>query len=195
MSRSRVGDTPARSTRTARKNYAKPYSTRERETPRQSFSREKLMKTENNEKAAYQILGKWHIHRGVILYIVTLPDALELILSSGVAMILNAKQAMKIPCLLPQLAQLIADGADLPMIEFTVRACPRMLPHLGEGGGAAPATTPASGVAASGTTRNSTAPPVGAKSPDHAAPSACQPLPPPFPRSGLGGGGGAALGR
>ena len=88
------------------------------------------MKTENrNNEAAYQILGKWHIHRGVILYIVTLPDALELILSSGIAMRISQKEAFMVPCLLGQLAQLIADGADLPMISVSVRACPNMLPR------------------------------------------------------------------
>ena len=87
------------------------------------------MKNENTNQAAYQILGKWHIHRGVILYIVTLPDALELILSSGIAMRISQQEALMVPCLLAQLAQLIADGADLPMISVSVRACPNMLPR------------------------------------------------------------------
>ena len=87
------------------------------------------MKNENTNQAAYQILGKWHIHRGVILYIVTLPDALELILSSGIAIRISQKEALMVPCLLGQLSQLIADGADLPMISVSVRACPNMLPR------------------------------------------------------------------
>lgn len=187
MSRSRAGVTLAPSTRTARRNYAKPYRIRERETPRPSFSNAKLMKTENNDKAAYQLLGKWHIHRGVILYIVTLPDALELILSSGIAMIVNGKQAAKIPCLLPQLAQLISDGADLPMIEFTVRACPRMLPQLAESSNAA-----ATAASNAGGTNNSRAQDPVKTTPDHPTQNASKPLPPPFPRSGLGGGGTSA---
>jgi hypothetical protein len=152
------------------------------------------MKTENrNNEAAYQILGKWHIHRGVILYTVTHPDALELILSSGIAMIINAKQALKIPCLLPQLAQLICDGADLPMLEFTVRVCPRMLPHLAESSNAVAA---ASNTPANGGTKNSPAQGVGKASSDHPTQNVSKPLPPPFPRSGPGGGGtGASLDR
>jgi len=95
---------------------------------------EKLMKTENTHQCPYQIIGKWHIHRGVILYIFTLPDALELILSSGIVISISQKETFKVPCLLPQLAQLIADGADLPMIDVSARKTSSMLPRDTTGG-------------------------------------------------------------
>ncbi len=148
------------------------------------------MKTDNKEnQCPYQIIGKWHLQRGVILYIVTLSDGLELILSSGIAMSVSATQAMKIPCLLPQLAQLIADGMDLPMIEPVARVSPRMLPRV-EGAGDAAARTAASDNQPSGGARAASVPTLGSKASDKASTGTCQPLPPPYPRSHGGAGGG-----
>ena len=73
-------------------------------------------------------MSNWHILRGVILYIVTRPHGLELMLSTGVCLRIRASEAKKMNCSLEQLATLISLGADLPAIQFQALVSKDMLP-------------------------------------------------------------------
>ena len=76
----------------------------------------------------FQILSNWHLLKGCIPYVVTHQHGIEVMLSTGVSLRIKAKEATKIPCSLPQLATLIYQGVDLPMIRFTSIPTRSMLP-------------------------------------------------------------------
>ena len=86
----------------------------------------------------YQIISNRHLLRGCILYVVTRPRGIELMVSTGMSLWIKAAEAEKIPCSLPQLATLICQGADLPMITFLAMTSKNMLPisdNTASGGG------------------------------------------------------------
>jgi len=76
----------------------------------------------------YQILGNWHIQRGCIMYLSVHRLGIEMITSTGLSLRVEASEATKIPCTLNQLASLICQGMDLPMLKFRVSTSRSMIP-------------------------------------------------------------------